>query len=166
MNVAHLLVALGVEVGQFLPSAGAHGLLIKRAKRLPTLLANGGHLVCDAVALVDALGLVGGMVLLVEGGDGVSEASGDTVLVVKGDGLLDRAVGEYVPVRQVLGDDAGSRLVFLSQFVGSVLNDAGNIFGGGGGDGGEGGGSGDVDLGGAELGAVKEEGGLGGAGGC
>ena len=107
------------------------------------------------------------MVFLVEVLEGGGEAGGDAVFIVEGDGFLDGAVGEHVAVREVLGYDAGAGLVFLGDVV--VIGGGGEgFFGGGGGGGGEvadRGGGGDVDLGGAELGAVEEEGGFSGAAG-
>jgi len=106
------------------------------------------------------------VILLVEVLEGGGEAGGDAVFVVEGDGFLDGAVGEDVAVREVLGYDAGAGLVFLGDGV--ILGGGGNgFFGGGGGGGGEladGGSGGDVDLGGAELGAIEKEGGFGSAG--
>lgn len=74
-------------------------------------------LVADLVVLVELLGLVEGVVLLVEVLQGGGEARGEAVLLVQRDGLLDRLVADDVAVRQVLGDDARARLVLLLDVV-------------------------------------------------
>lgn len=166
VDIAHLLVAHGVEAGELLPGGRPHGLLEITVQRLPHRGPRRGRFVGDAVAGVETFGSIGRVVLLVEVLEGGGEAGGDAVFVVEGDGFLDGAVGEDVAVREVLGYDAGAGLVLLGDGV--IFGGGGNgFFGGGGGGGGEvadGGSGGDVDLRGPQLGVIEEEGGLGSAG--
>merc|ERR1711977_274077 len=64
----------------------------------------------DTIGLINRLGLVGGMVLLIEVGEGGQEAVGNSVLGVEIDGLLDGLVTEYVAVGNVLSSDTGTGL--------------------------------------------------------
>jgi len=76
------------------------------------------------------------------------------------DGFLESRVGESVPVRKVFGYDGGAGFVFLGVVLGVGVGCAG--VGGGGSRGAvEGDRGGDVDLGGAEMGVLEEEGGSG-----
>lgn len=61
------------------------------------------------------------MVLLVQVGDGVDEAVGDTVLVVQINSLLDGIVANHVTLCEVLCNDTGSWLVLLCNLVGVAL---------------------------------------------
>ena len=74
------------------------------------------------------------------------------------DGGLQGVVSEGVAVGEVFCDDGGAGFVFLGEVVGVVVGGCGG--GGGGGSGGsvEGDGGGDMDLGGAEVGVLEEEG--------
>lgn len=158
MNIAHLLISLRIEVSQLLTRRRTQRLLEVMVQPAPS----GRRLIADLVALVDAARAVGRMVLGVEVGEGAREPRREAVLLVKGDGLLDRPVADHVPVREILGDDARARLVLLGDFV-AVF-----VFGGGfggaasGGEVLEGGGRLDVDFGRTKLGVVEEEGGFGG----
>lgn len=116
MHLPNLLVALDVEISHFLPRRRPHRLLVVRAQTPPSR----SGAVTDPVRAVDAARLVGGLVFLVEGGEGSREARGEAVLVVEGDGLLDCAVRDDVAVREVLGDDAGAGLVLLGDLAGLV----------------------------------------------
>jgi hypothetical protein len=121
----------------------------------------GDSLVRDLVVLVKTLGTLGGIELLVEVCERGSEAVRDAVLLVQSDRFLDRLVADYVSVGQVLCQDAGAGLVFLGDVVLFFLGLGGCSFGAG--DVFDVVGCFDVDGGGAELGLVEEEGGLGGA---
>lgn len=113
----------------------------------------------DAVALVGGPGAVGGVVLAVELVELVEEACAHAMLVVQLDGALDGGVADHVALRQVLSNDARSRLLLLCDLVRVTV--------GVGGDGGVGvvrggtrcGSHGDVR--GAQLGVVEEQSGLG-----
>ena len=102
MDISNLLVALRVEACEFLTRRRAHCFFKVRIDASPSR----GCLVGDAIALVEALGAIARLVLCVELCEGVGEAVGDAVLVVKGDGTLDRGVADHVAVGEVLGDDA------------------------------------------------------------
>lgn len=109
MDIAHLLIGLNIKVAQLLARGGLQGLLEVRAQAAPAI----GCLSGDLIVVIDALGALGGIVLLIEVGERGREAVRDTVLLVQRDRLHDGIVAHYVPVRQVLCDDARSGLVFL-----------------------------------------------------
>ena len=102
MNVPYLLIALGVETGEFLTGRGAEGFLKVRVQAAPTL----GCFVSDAVARIEALGAVGSFEFLVELRQYRGEAVRDAVLVVEGDGALDGFVADGVAVSEVFRNDA------------------------------------------------------------
>lgn len=103
------------------------------------------------------------MVLSIKLGQLVEEAGGDAVLVVKVDGAGDGGISDDIAVSQVLCDDARTWLLLLCDVVAIAVGVghgyavvAGRLVGGqacvrshG-------------NVGGAELGVIKEEGGLGG----
>ena len=95
---------------------------------------------------------------LVELFERVEEARRDAVLLVEGDGFLERGLGDEVAVRENLGEDARAGLFFLGEDGAAVGGAVG--FGGGLRRGVvRGGGAGDGDLVAAEGGVVEEEGG-------
>lgn len=100
------------------------------------------------------------MVLAVELVQLVEEACGDAVLVVKLDGALDRGVADYIPMREVLGNDARPRFLFLCDLVRVTVGVGGHICVGVVRAGARCGRHADVRR--AQLGVVEEEGGLGG----
>ena len=109
VDVTDLLVALRVKCKETLTGGGAEGLLEVRVQALPP----GLDLLRDPVVGIDALGLLGRLVLVVEVGESVGEAAGDAVLVVESDGFLDGLVADHVPLRQILGHDTRARLILL-----------------------------------------------------
>lgn len=113
MDIAHLLISLDVEVAQLLAGGVFEGLLEVGVQAAPARRGLGG----DLVVLVKAAGALGRVEFLVEIAQGGGEAVREAVLLVQGDGLLDGVVADDVPVRQVLGDDARARLVFLGDLV-------------------------------------------------
>lgn len=159
MDVAHLLVALDVELADSATGRGVERLLKIRVETAPA--ADG--LVADLVALVEPLGALRGVVLLVEVVQDGGEARGDAVLAVQSDGLLERLVAEDVAVRQVLGHDARARLVLLREVVLVLVRGLGGAGGIGAGDVVEVVRRRDVHGGGAQLGVVQEQSGLRGA---
>lgn len=114
MDITDLLVALRVEIRQLLARGCSHRLLEVARHATPSLRRS----VCDAVIGIQALGLIGSLVFLVECHQRVGEAGADAVLVVELDGALEGIVGDDVAVSEVLGDDAGAGLVFLGNVVG------------------------------------------------
>lgn len=75
----------------------------------------------DTVGLVRRLGLLGGLVLVVEVLERGQEAAGDTVLVVKVERALRSLVADNVAVGEVLGDDTGAGLLLLGNLVAVLL---------------------------------------------
>lgn len=160
MDVANLLISLGVEVPQFLARGSAHGLLKVAVETAPAA----GSLVAELVAFVESLGAVRSAGLLVKVAEDAGEAGREAVLLVNGNGPLDSLVADRVAVGEVLCEDARAGLVFLLEVVlvlvfgvrgGGALR-AGHVVDGLSGlDGYDGG---------AELGLVEEEGGLCSAG--
>ena len=85
MDILDLLGTLGIEVDELLASWGTCSLLeVGRQTSQKTV-----GLLCNSIGLIDRLGLIGGMVLLVEASEGRQEAVGDTMLAIEVDGLLD-----------------------------------------------------------------------------
>ena len=120
----------------------------------------------DAVGLVDSSRLVSRLVLAVEILQSAGEAVGDAVLVVQSDSVLNGFVADHVAVREILGENARTRLIFLFYFTlaGPSLPRALAFFAASGAS--EfryAGRRGNLDLRRAELGVVKEESGFGGA---
>ena len=113
MDIADLLVALGVKCRKLLTSGGIDGFLKVRAQAGPSSAGFLG----DTIAGIDAFGAVAGLVLAVEVGKSGGEAVGDTMLVVECNGTLDGIVADGVPVRQIFGNDARTWLVFLSDVM-------------------------------------------------
>ena len=113
MDIADLLVALGIESSQLLARRGAEGLFEVGRHAAPSRVGLFG----DTVALIETLGFIGGLVLGVEGGERVGEAGRHAVLVVQRDRPRDGVVRDHVPVRQVLGHDPRAGLVFLRDVV-------------------------------------------------
>lgn len=104
---------------------------------------------------------MGRLVLAIELLESLGEAAGDTVLLVKGESLLDSLIGENVAVGKVFCEDAAPGLVLLCEIFGGVTLgvtsglawcDLLKVRRGG-----------NVDLVGAELGVVEEESGLSGS---
>lgn len=71
----------------------------------------------DAVGLVCGLGLLGGLVLAIEVLERLQEAAGDTMLVVKVERTLGSLVADNVAVGEVFGNDTGTGLLLLGNFV-------------------------------------------------
>lgn len=113
MNIANLLVALGVESGQLLSGGSVDGLFEIRAQSRPSAAS----LLGDTIAGVDTLGAVGGLYLAVEALEGGREAIRDAMLVIEGNGALDGIVADGVAVSEILGDDASARLVLLRDVI-------------------------------------------------
>lgn len=120
MDISNLLIALCVEACESLPGRRTHRFLEVRVDAPPSR----SRLISDAVALVKTLGAISRLVFGVELCKSVGEAIGDTVLVVKGNGTLDRRVADHVAVGEVFGNDARARLVFLR----NVMLVAGGVF--------------------------------------
>lgn len=109
MDVPHLLVGLDIEVTELLPGRRAESLLEVRMKPPPA----SGSLVADLVTLIESPYTIGGVVLLVEVGQGRGEFSGHAVLLVEGDCLLEGLVAQRVAMGEVLSDDSRAGLIFL-----------------------------------------------------
>ena len=101
MNVSNLLVALCVETYEFLTSRCSHRFLKVRIDAPPSR----SRLVGDTIALVKPLGAIARLVFRIELCEGVGEAIGDTMLIVKGDSTLNRGVANHVTVGEVLGNN-------------------------------------------------------------
>lgn len=158
MDITDLLIGLGVKLTQLLAGGVLEGLLEVRVQAAPATES----LVGDLIALVDSLGALGSVELLVEVAQSGGKAGGEAVLLVQGDSLLDRVVADHVSVSQVLGDNAGARLVLLGDVVlifllgtggsslltGEVVDVGGGL---------------DVHGGAAQLGLVEEQCGFGSA---
>lgn len=109
MDIANLLVCLEVEISHFTTSRGIQGLLKVRMEAAPPA----GSLVADLITLVQALCFLTGMVLFIETRKSVRESLGETAFLVECNGLLNGLVADGVALGKVLGEDAGTRLVFL-----------------------------------------------------
>lgn len=152
VDVEDLLVSGLVEASQLLASRSTDSLLEVGVQAAPASVG----LVGDTILGVDGLCLLGCLVLAVESLQGVGEAAADTVLVVKGNCSLDGLIADDVAVCEVLGDDAGTGLIFLvdvtvsSWLIGRANRLAtGNLV--------EGSCGGNVDLSGAKLCVVQEK---------
>ena len=121
VNISDLLVALRIEGYEFLASRRAQCFLEVRIEASPSRSC----LISDTVALIKVLSAISRLVLCVKLREGVGEAVGYAVLVVKGNGTLDRGVANRVAVGEVLGNDARAWLVFLR----NVMFVAGGILG-------------------------------------
>lgn len=152
VDILHLARADSVEIDQLLPSRGVGGLLEVRAEAEDEAASP----LRDVVRLVGGLGLLGGVVLVVEALERRHEAVGDTVLLIQLDTTLEGGIADDIAVGKVLGQDADAGLLFLGDLVavavgicrvGSVvvLSVLGN----------------DLNLRAAELGVVQELSGLG-----
>lgn len=117
VDVLDLLAAVGVELNDLLASGSVGGLLEVRAEAGEERVGTLG----DAVGLVGGLRTVGSVELAVEALEGVQEAAGDTVLGVKLDGALEGGIANDVAVGEVLGEDAGTRLLLLGDLIGVAL---------------------------------------------
>ena len=113
MDILHLLVRVGVELVQSLAGRGAHGLLKVAAQTQKACFGTLGN----AILCVHLLCSLAGLGLLVEGTQGTGKARREAMLVVQGNCLIDGGVGKGVPMSEILGDDAGSRLVLLGYLV-------------------------------------------------
>lgn len=156
MNIAHLLIGLGVKVPQLPARGSVEGLLEVVVQTTPA----SGRFVAELVVLVQTASTVRGMVLLVEGRQSAGEARREPVLVVQGNGLLDGIVAEGVAVGQVLSYNARTGLVLLLEVVVVLvlgLSGAGGLLAG---DVVEALGSLDVHERGTKLGVVEEKSGL------
>lgn len=154
MDVDNLARRLGIEVNELLASRGAGSLLVVGSQ-------TGKQRVCagsDTVALVNSLGLVGGVVLLVQVLEGGEEAVGNAVLAVEVDGTLGGLVTNAVAVSEVLSNDARAGLLLLGELIavalGLALVVAGIVIG-------RSAGARDLDVCATELSVVEEKGGLG-----
>lgn len=156
MDVLDLLAALGVEVDELLASWSSGGLFEVGSQASEEIVG----LLGDTIGLINRLGLVGGMVLLIEVGEGGQEAVGNSVLGVEIDGLLDGLVTEYVAVGNVLSSDTGTGFLFLCDLIAvslGVLCEVASIIIV------RSSGAGNLNLCGTELGVVEEEGSLRGS---
>jgi len=102
MNIANLLISLGIETPQFLTRRMLKRLLKVRAQAPP---ARSG-LVANLVVFIEALSALGSIELLVEVAEGRREPVRESVLLVQGDRLGDGIVADYVAVRELFGDDS------------------------------------------------------------
>jgi hypothetical protein len=156
VDVLDLLAALGVEVDELLASWGTSCLLevgVQAGQDIVGLLSY-------TVGLVDRLGLIGGMVLLVEAGEGRQEAVGDTVLSIEVDGLLNSLITEDVTMCNILSGDTGTGFLLLGDLIavplGVLCEVASVVIAGTSG-------TGNLDLCSTELGVIEEEGSLRGS---
>jgi len=117
VNVHDLLVALGVEGTDALSSRSVESLLKVGAQTAPA----GGSFLRDLVLLVDGLSFLRSLVLGVEVGECLLEATADSVLLVDLESSLDGLVADGVAVCKVFGDDAGTRLVFLADLFAVLI---------------------------------------------
>lgn len=153
MHVQDLFLALLVEGAQALTGGSVTRLLEVRGQAPPAFVGPLG----DPVLLVNRLRPFRSLVLRVEILQGFGEALAHTVLLVHLDGTLHDIVAEDVAVGEVFGDDACAWLFLLRDIFLMFLARAGALAAGhllqrscrG-----------DMDLTGAELGVVQEEGGL------
>ncbi len=155
VHIQHLLAPLLVERTQPLPRRRIGSLLVIARQPAPRLLRTAGR----ADLLVHLRRTLRDLVVGVELVEGAHETVAEPMLLVESEGTLDCFIADDVAVGEILGDDARAGLVFLCDVLLVV-----RLFGGGrlaAGDLVERGGGGDGDLGGAELGVVEEEGGLG-----
>ena len=113
VDILDFLVSLGIEIGQFLSSGGSQGLLEITANSSPA----GGGLVGDSVTGIDSLGFIRSFELCIEVGQRIREPCGNSVLIVKCYGPLNRCVRENISLGKILCNDAGTWLVVLGNFV-------------------------------------------------
>ena len=71
----------------------------------------------DSIGLIRRLGLLSGLILAIEVLERLQEAAGDTMLVVKVERTLGSLVADNVAVGEVFGDDTGTGLLLLGNFV-------------------------------------------------
>lgn len=102
MNVTNLLLALRVKGRQTLSCRSIEGFFEVRVDTSPALVGTGGN----AVGLIDTARSVGCLVFAVKARESIGKAVGDSVLVVKCDGILNRLVTDHVAVCKVLGHNA------------------------------------------------------------
>jgi len=118
MDILNLLRGLGVEVDELLASWSTGSLLVVGSQAGKKSIGTSS----DAIAVVNRSGLVRSVVFLVDTVKGLEEAAGDTVLLVKLDGTLDGLVADNVTVGKILGNNAASRLLLLSDLVAITLS--------------------------------------------
>jgi hypothetical protein len=154
VDILDLSRGLSVEVDELLASWGASSLFVVGSQSSKEGVGSS----TDAIGVIDGLGLVGGMVLLIEVGESLDKAVGDTVLLVELDSTLDGLVTDNVAVGKVFSNDAASWLLLLGDLVAITLSlilvVAAIIFVAASG-------AGDLNLSSAELGIVEEQGSLG-----
>lgn len=117
------MAVLLTEADQLLAGRCVGSLLEVRVKTREEVARTLG----DTIGLVGGLRPVCGVVLLVEIGQGVEEASRDAVLVVKLNGTLDRSIANDVSMSKVLGDDSCPGLLLLCDLVGITVGVGGVI---------------------------------------
>ena len=113
VNVENLLATLIIESSELLAGRGTESLLEVRVQTGP----GSGTLVRNTVLGIEALCLLGGLVLAVECLESRGKAGTDTVLLVEGEGALNGVVADGVSVCEVLSDDARARLVLLGNVL-------------------------------------------------
>ena len=153
MDILNLSGSLCVEVDELLASWSIGSLLVVRGQSSKEGVGSSS----DAIGVVDRLGLVGSMVLLVEAGEGVDEAVGDTMFLVELNSTLDGLITDNVAVGKIFCNNAASGLLFLGDLIAVTLSlvlvvapiilVAAS-------------GTGDLNLSGTKLGIVEEEGSL------
>lgn len=149
MHIHDLLVTLGIEGTHALSSRSVESFLKIRAQTAPS----SGSFLRNLVLLIDGLSPFSGMVLGVEVGECLLEATANSVLLVDLKSSLNGLVADGVAVSEVFGDDTSARLVFLADLstllvmTGSLT--ASNLI--------EGCRRGDLNLRWAELGVVQQQ---------
>jgi len=113
VNIPDLLVGLHIEVTD--PATGWCAKCFLKI-RVETTQSTCGR-VGDLVALVNAPGAIGGMVLPVKVVQDRVKAGRKPVLLVQSNGLLDRLIADDVAMCQILSNDPGAWLVLLLNFV-------------------------------------------------
>lgn len=81
----------------------------------------------SAVDITYRLSLLGGVVLLVEVGEGREKSARNSMLLIQVDGTLNTLVTNNVAVGEVLSDDTASRLLLLCNLVGIALSVVGVV---------------------------------------
>lgn len=117
------MAVLLTEVDQLLAGRGVGGLLEVRVEAREEAACA----LRDTIRLIGGLRPVCGVVLLVEAGQSVEEAGGNTVLVVELDGTLNGGIANDVSVSKVLGDDSRPGLLLLRDLVGVTVGIGGVI---------------------------------------
>jgi len=109
VDIKNLLLALLVEGEDLVTGWRVRCLLEVRVQASPCASAP----LRDGILLVDVLGLLTGLVLLVELLQSRCEARGEAVLVVEGECSLDCFVANSIAMSKVLSQNASAGLVLL-----------------------------------------------------